>query len=86
MNILIYDLFGSFQIKDVEYCLKKLGHNVCSKFYLVKDRYNDDEFSALLQSDLDQNSFDLVFTTNYYPIVSSVCYKNSHLHFCYSKK
>ena len=83
MNILIYDLFGSFQIKDVEYCLKKLGHNVCSKFYLVKDRYNDDEFSALLQSDLDQNSFDLVFTTNYYPIVSSVCYKNSVLYFAW---
>ena len=26
MNVLIYDLFGSFQIKDMEYCLKKFGH------------------------------------------------------------
>ena len=83
MNILIYDLFGSFQIKDIEYCLKKLGHNYSSKFYLIKDRYNDDKFTALLQSDLGQNSFDLVFTTNYYPVVSSVCCKNNVPYFAW---
>lgn len=83
MNILIYDLFGSFQIKDVEYCLKKLGHNCSTRFYLIKDRYNDDKFTELLQSDLDQNYFDLVFTTNYYPVVSLVCFKNNIPYFAW---
>ncbi len=83
MNILIYDLFGSFQIKDVEYCLKKLGHKCKVSFYLAQDRYHDKKLSELVQNDLCQNDIDLIFTTNYYPVVSSVCYKNNIPYFAW---
>lgn len=83
MNILIYDLFGSFQVKDVEYCLRKLGHNCISKFYLVKDRYDDEHFDKLLNADLLQYNYDLVFTTNYFPIVARVCYSKNIRYFAW---
>ena len=73
MNVLIYDLFGSFQIKDMEYCLKKLGHKCITRFYPVKDRYHDEDFSFVINKDLAENEIDLVCTTNYYPVVSLPC-------------
>ncbi len=73
MNILIYDLNGSFLTFDIEYYLKVLGHNCKNILRLVYDKYGDEEFASEMRKELTENHFDLIFTTNYYPIVARVC-------------
>ena len=75
MNVLLLDLFGSFQIKDLEICLKKRGDKCKVIQRKVTDKYHDELFSAELVHELEDNTYDMVFSTNYYPIVAEVCNK-----------
>ncbi len=77
MNILFYDLNGSFLAYDIEYWLKALGHKCTKRFHKVMDKYYDEVFEGEFQKVLGNQNFDCVLTTNYYPVVARVCYKKS---------
>ena len=75
MNILMLDLFGSFQTGDLHYFFQKMGNKCKYIQYLLKDKNGDDTFEGFLVKELNSNSFDVVFSTNYYPAVARVCYR-----------
>lgn len=75
MNILMLDLFGSFQTGDLHYFFQKMGNKCKYIQYLLKDKNGDDTFEDFLVKELNSNSFDMVFSTNYYPAVARVCYR-----------
>ena len=77
MNILLYDFLNSYIQYDLVYFLQKMGHKCNNISYREEvDKYNDDAFTSRMESDLKAGSYDLVLTTNFWPVVSKVC--NSH--------
>ncbi len=77
MNILLYDFLNSYIQSDLVFFLKKLGHKCNNVSYRKKvDKYNDDDFMALMEKDVAGGSYDLVLTTNFWPVVSKVCKKH----------
>ena len=79
MNILLYDFLNSYIQYDLVYFLRKAGHNCNNVLYRDGiDKYEDDTFTARMEKDLSEGSYDLVLTTNFWPVVSKVC-KNHDL-------
>ena len=79
MNILLYDFLNSYIQYDLVYFLKKAGHNCNNVLYRDGiDKYEDDAFTSRMEKDLSEGSYDLVITTNFWPVVSKVC-KNHDL-------
>ncbi|WP_051212870.1 CgeB family protein [Butyrivibrio fibrisolvens] len=77
MNILLYDFLNSYIQYDLVFYLQKLGHKCNNVSYKKEvDKYNDDVFTVRMESDLKSGEYDLVLTTNFWPIVSKVC--NNH--------
>lgn len=74
MNILLYDFLNSYIQYDLLYFLQKLGHK-CNNIKADNpaDKYHDDRFMEGMRRELDQGSYDLVLTTNFWPLVSKVC-------------
>lgn len=74
MNILLYDFLNSYIQYDLVYFLEKAGHNCHNVLYRNSvDKYEDDAFTACMEADLSEGSYDLVLTTNFWPVVSKVC-------------
>lgn len=74
MNILLYDFLNSYIQYDLVCFLTKAGHNCNNVPYRNSiDKYDDDTFTARMESDLSQGTYDLVLTTNFWPVVSKVC-------------
>ena len=74
MNILLYDFLNSYIQPDLVYYLEKMGHQCTNVLYRQKlDKYNDDSFTARMERDLKSGHYDLVLTTNFWPVVSKVC-------------
>ncbi len=84
MNILVYDLFGSFQTGDLIYYLEKMGHECKFVRYILKDKVENDKFEEIMNFELASNSYDVVFTTNYYPIVARICNEKNVLYFSWT--
>ena len=77
MNILLYDFLNSYIQYDLVYFLEKMGHHCNNVRYQQKvDKYRDDVFFFKMEKDLADGSYDLVFTTNFWPVVSKVCKKH----------
>jgi spore maturation protein CgeB len=74
MNILLYDFLNSYIQYDLIYYLKKFGNKCNNVPYRTEvDKYYDEAFTRKMEADLDAGSYDLVLTTNFWPVVSSVC-------------
>lgn len=77
MNILLYDFLNSYIQYDLLYFLKKLGHKCNNILYRKQlDKYEDTAFMDLMEKEVSQGSYDLVLTTNFWPVVSKVCNKH----------
>ncbi len=77
MNILLYDFLNSYIQYDMVFFLQKMGHkcnNIC--YGTEIDKYSDDTFTTKMESDLKESDYDLVLTTNFWPVVSKVCNKH----------
>lgn len=74
MNILLMDMFGSFLINDMLWVLKKLGVNSKYVQYIIHNKENDEGFESKVLKELREGSFDMVFSTNYYPVLARICY------------
>ena len=54
-----------------------MGHKCNNVSYSQKvDKYNDNSFIMKMEKDLEDGNYDLVLTTNFWPIVSKVCKKH----------
>ena len=78
MNILLYDFLNSYIQYDLVYYLEKAGHRCNNIRYGSKpDKYEDEPFFARMEKDLSEGDYDLVVTTNFWPVVSKVCKKHN---------
>ncbi len=78
MNILLYDFLNSYIQYDLVYYLEKAGHKCNNILYRQGiDKYEDDAFTTRMEKDLLEGTYDLVLTTNFWPVVSKVCQKHS---------
>ena len=76
MNILLYDFLNSYIQPDLVFFLEKSGHKCNNISYRKElDKYNDDAFMTQMEKDVSAGSYDLVLTTNFWPVVSKVCKK-----------
>ncbi len=74
MNILLYDFLNSYIQYDLVYYLQKAGHKCNNVLYREGiDKYDDEAFTARMEKDLSEGKYDLVLTTNFWPVVSKVC-------------
>ncbi len=74
MNILLYDFLNSYIQPDLVYYLEKMGHHCTNVLYRQNvDKYNDRTFMERMERDLRSTHYDLVLTTNFWPVVSKVC-------------
>ncbi len=81
MNILLYDFLNSYIQYDLVFFLQKLGHKCNNVSYRQQvDKYSDEAFMGRMEKDLAEGSYDLVLTTNFWPVVSKVC-KNHDLRY-----
>lgn len=77
MHILLYDFLNSYIQYDLVYYLQKMGHNCKSIYYKLGENRNvDDAFTSRMEKDLSEGTYDLVLTTNFWPVVSKVCNKH----------
>lgn len=85
MNILLYDIVGSYMQDDLLISLKEMGHNYKSILYNIQERYYDAGLEAHMEKELRENHYDIVLTTNFYPMVAKICYKNNIIYksWCY---
>jgi hypothetical protein len=74
MNILLYDFLNSYIQYDLVYFLEKAGHKCNNVLYRKGvDKYNDEAFTVHMEKDLSEGDYELVLTTNFWPVVSKVC-------------
>ena len=77
MNALLLDMFGSFLVGDMRYSFDKLGIKYQYIQYLLKNKEEDNGFESRISRELDDNPYDVVFSTNYYPILARICYEKN---------
>ena len=77
MNILLYDFLNSYIQYDILFFLEKMGYK-CNNILVGRkvDKYEDQEFMDSMENDVSGGDYDLVFTTNFWPVVSKVCMKH----------
>lgn len=73
MKILIYR-WNAYNYRDTIENFRALGHEVSVLEYHL-DNYDEDEtFAELLTKEIRGNTYDFVFTINYYAVIAEVCH------------
>lgn len=76
-SILVCNIFSHYTIKSIVKTFEQFGFKVDEKYYFTpEDMYHDDKLESLIQADIKSKDYDFIFTVNYSPIVSTMCYKN----------
>lgn len=65
---------GSYLYNDILDVLKNNGHEVRTVYYHFKDRFADEFFISRFTQKLVSDSFDIVFSVNFFPIVATICH------------
>ncbi len=75
MNLLIYDAC-TFTLDDIMEVLKR--HNITCRYILYRpnDLFQDDFFRYRMKQYLSEDTYDAVFSINYYPLLARLCYEN----------
>ncbi len=79
MKILVINPYSYIHNDIVEALIKMYGiENVLELTYLFKgkDVYNNEEFVLLFEQKFSAQQYDLVFSTNFYPIIATVCHEH----------
>lgn len=75
MNVLIFE-WGSYTHRDILDAFARKGHTCKVIKHRFKDVNHDDEFVHEFSGYLKDGKFDLVYSTNFFPLVSECC--NAH--------
>jgi len=84
MKILFYDM-GSYTYQDFLYYLQRAGHSCKTVYYHFPDKFQDDFFIRRFSSYLTEDSFDVVISVNFFPLVAQLCdkYHVKYISWCY---
>lgn len=74
MKILFYDM-GSYTASDLIYYLEKADHTCKTVYYHFANKYNDDFFCERFTKYLKEDTFDAVFSVNFFPLVAKLCHE-----------
>lgn len=74
MKILIIE-WASFGKEDIDDAFKKLGHHIVKFSHPDYDLCHSDDFISSFSAFMEKENADLVFSSNYFPLVSKVCKK-----------
>lgn len=77
MKLLLYDM-GTYTQLDIMNALDGMGIQYKNIVYKLKDIEKDAYFEKRVKELLRQDSYDAVFSVNYYPVVAQICH-NAHL-------
>ncbi len=74
MHILIYR-WKAYNYRDIEQTFRLLGHTVDNIEQELGNYDIDPEFEAVIEQKICENHYDMVFTVNYFALISNVCQK-----------
>ena len=72
MKILIIE-WASFGKEDIDDAFRKLGHHIVKFSHPDYDLRHSDDFISSFSAFMEKENADLVFSSNYFPLVSKVC-------------
>lgn len=76
MHILLYDRTAYNQI-DLANALKSYGVTISSFTHIFQNKNRDDAFYSAFTHELEEHTYDAVFSVNYYPLIAQVCYEQN---------
>ena len=84
MKILFYDM-GSYTYNDFVYYLKKSGHTCKTVYYHFPDKFQDDFFCERFSWYLNNDTYDVVISVNFFPLVAQICDEHhiKYISWCY---
>lgn len=75
MKILFYDM-GSYTAQDLIFYLEKAGHTCKPIYYHFANKYSDDFFCERFAKYLKDDTYDAVFSINFFPLVAQLCHEH----------
>lgn len=72
MKILVYR-WKSYTYQDTIDVLKSMGHQVDEIYQKMMDYDLDEEFASVLRDRITREGYDMVFTSNYFGMISDIC-------------
>lgn len=72
MYILMYR-WKAYNYRDIEQTFKVLGHRVDNIEQELGNYDVSPEFEQIIEKKIHENRYDMVFTVNYFPLISNVC-------------
>lgn len=72
MKILLYDM-GAFTQNDIMSALDKMGIAYENVLYKLKDVQKDAYFEKRIKEILNKDSYDAVFSVNFFPVLAEIC-------------
>ncbi len=82
-RILIYR-WKAYNYRDIIYTFEKLGYEVEEVHQDLLNYDVDEEFAGKLKDIIKANTFEFVFTVNYFPLISNVSQEMGILYVCWS--
>ena len=77
-SILVCNIFKHYTIKSIVKSFEQFGFKVEERYYFTpEDIYHNEKLESLIQADIKSKDYEFIFTVNYSPIVSTLCYKNN---------
>ena len=74
MHILMYR-WKAYNYRDIEQTFLLLGHTVDNIEQHLGNYDIDPEFEKIIENKLRETHYDMVFTVNYFALISNVCQK-----------
>ncbi len=87
MKILIINPYSYIHNDILEALIDAYGiDNVDELTYLFKgkDVYNNDEFAEMMEATLKAKSYNLAFSTNFYPVIATVCHDHNLIYMAWT--
>lgn len=72
MRILMYR-WRAYNYRDIEQTFRSMGHTVDNIWQKLEDYDSNPEFEAVMEQKIRENHYDMVFTVNYFALISNVC-------------
>ncbi len=83
MKILVYR-WKAYNYIDVIHAFEAAGHETVSFFYHLENYDENDDFKEELSLKLEEDSFDFVFSMNYFPVIAEVCHDKGLPYVCWT--
>lgn len=83
MQILIYR-WKAYNYEDIERTFKLMGHTVTNIRKKLDSYEENPEFERYLEEQLGETQYDMVFTVNYFSLISNVCQRKGVKYVCWT--